>query len=240
VKAARRPPRPRKSLSPSGEKLHARLALVEEAHGLRSRKTFVYFLPPPGAPRKALPEGEGPERGDLCIVFPPLFDTAEEAQLTVEAFREQACLAPVALPWKRTLAVADPPQRGRDPDRELEAVAEEREASDIRPLTEDEMRDAARGLLQTGNLFRRHVVRGALAGGQVPLGDDEEFPRAEFASSTTGTLLIRVWTYRGDQPKPRPATDADREQWASTFLRFIEACLGRSATSEHPDDEDAR
>jgi hypothetical protein len=52
------------------------------------------------------------------------------------------------------------------------------------------------------------------------LSDDEDFPRAEFAS-TTGTLLIRVWNHRGEQPKPRPATDADREQWASTFHRNL-------------------
>jgi hypothetical protein len=102
------------------------------------------------------------------------------------------------------------------------------------------MREAMSGLLTTGNLLRRHVVRDALTGGQVPLGDDEEFPRAEFASSTTGTLLIRIWRYRGEQPRPRPATEADREQWASTFRCFIEACLAHSTEAEHPNDEDAQ
>jgi hypothetical protein len=152
----------------------------------------------------------------------------------------KADLTPVALPWKRTVVTADPPQRGRDPDRELEAVAAEREVPDTRPLTETEMRQAMSGLLTSGNLLRRHVVRDALTGGQVPLGDDEEFPRAEFASATAGTLLIRVWTYRGEQPKPRPATESDREQWSTTFHRFIEACLARSAETEHPNDEDTR
>jgi hypothetical protein len=67
--------------------------------------------------------------------------------------------------------------------------------------------------------------RDALTGGHVPLGDDEAFPRAEFASSTTGTLLIRVWNYRGEQPKPRPATEADRLAYPSTFSNFIATCL---------------
>jgi len=101
------------------------------------------------------------------------------------------------------------------------------------------MREAG-GLLQTGNAFSRSVVRSVLASGELPVAQADEYPRAEFASSTTGTLLIRIWRYPGEQPKPRPATDADREQWTSTFHRFIEACLGHGATSEHPDDEDAR
>jgi len=75
------------------------------------------------------------------------------------------------------------------------------------------------------------VVGNALSGGEVPLADGDEYPRAEFAGSTNGTLLIHIWRHPGEQPKPRPATDADREQWASTFHRFIEACLGRGATS---------
>jgi len=238
VKAARRPPRRRKALLPSGEKLHTRLALVEEAEGARQRRTFI-FMPQAGAPRADFPEGEGPHRGDLCIVFRPVSEAGE----TLESFlarerRHSAEEAPVLRALRWATVGHEPPGRRRDPDAELEELAQERQLPDIRPLTEDEMREAG-GLLQTGNAFSRSVVRSTLAGGELPLAD-EEYPRAEFASSTTGTVLIRIWRYAGEQPKPRPATDADREQWASTFRRFIEACLGRGATSEHPDDEAAR
>jgi hypothetical protein len=179
-------------------------------------------------------------RNDLVLYFPPLHDTEAKAEMSVEEYCAQTCrkshIEPPVLPLKRDLQRVEPPQRSRDPDVELDSLAAEPETSDIRPLTSDEMQDAARGLLQSGHLFR-HVVRSALSGGQVPLGNDEEFPRAEFASSTTGTLLIRVWTYRGEQPRPRPATNADRAQWSTTFHRFIDACLARSAETEPPNDE---
>ena len=94
MKTARRPPRPRKALSPSGEKLHARLALVEQVQRLWARKTFI-FLPRAGAPRGGLPEGEGPQRGDLCILFKPVCEAGE----TLESF----------LDWERRRAAEAPP-----------------------------------------------------------------------------------------------------------------------------------
>jgi hypothetical protein len=128
------------------------------------------------------------------------------------------------LPWKRT--DREPPLTRRKPDPELEELAEERQApAQIRPLTDDELKDAARGLFQTGNAFSRSAVRSALAAGELPLSEADEYPRAEFASSTTGTLLIRIWRHPGEQPKPRPATEADREAWPRTFSKFIEACF---------------
>ena len=221
--AARRTPRPRKALLPSGEKLHTRLALIEQAQG-RTRKAFVFMPVAKDSKPAQSPEGDGPQRGDVVIYFPPLFDTEAEARMSVDAFVEQACRradlapVPVALPWKRTLTAPDPPQRSRDPDPELEAPSEEPRTSDVRPLTDAEMREAMSGLAATGNLLRRHVVRGALTGGELPLGDDESYPLAEFASSTTSTLLIRIWNHRGEQPKPRPATEVDREPRAWRYV----------------------
>jgi hypothetical protein len=77
-------------------------------------------------------------------------------------------------------------------------------------------------------------VRSVLGSGQIPLAEADEYPRAEFASSTTGTLLIRIWRYPGEQPKPRPATADDHEQWATPFHRFIEACLARRTGGADP------
>ena len=167
------------SLITSGEKLHTRLARVEELQGRRGQRTYVFM--PKHAEMKPVEfaEGEAPERGDVIIAFEPLHATAEEAVLTVEEFRERFCqradLAPVSLPGKSVFERADPPVYGA-PELEL---------------------------------------------------TDESYPKAEFASSTTGTLLIRVLRHAGDCPKPRPATDADREAWPTTFQKFIEACLAR-------------
>ncbi|RPH68284.1 MAG: hypothetical protein EHM78_19375 [Myxococcaceae bacterium] len=226
MKAARRPSRRRKALLPSLEKLHTRLALVEEAQGLRTRKAFVFMPQSRESKFAEFPESEGPQRGDLVIYFEPLFDTAAEAQLTVEAFRDQACAKsspdPRPLPWKRTLAAPDPPQRGRDPDAELEGLAEERKAPDIRPLTEGELQDAARGLLQTGNLFRRGVVRDALAGGQVPLSDSDRYPCPEFGVSDRGTVLFRMRRSAARVDRWRAATDGDKDRWSTSFRAFCE------------------
>ena len=191
--AARRSRRPRKALLPSGEKLHTRLALIEEAQGLRDRRTVVFM---PVAKDSKPTEGVGVERADLVLMFPPLFDTEAEARVTVEEFVERTCrrvdLAPVALPWKGDVTAADPPVRSREPDRALDALAEESPTSDGRPLSPDEMREAMSGLLTTGNLLRRHVVRGALTGGQVPPGDDEAVP-------VRRVLLL----HHGHAPHPR-------------------------------------
>ena len=238
MKATRRSRRPRKALLPSPGKLHHRLTLVEEAQGSRARRTFIFF-PEAGSASAAFPDGEGPRRGDICIAFPTLREAGETLESFLDRERPHALASAPAgreLPWK--MVKGDAPARRRDPDAELEALAEELHAPNIRTLTEGELREAARGLFQTGNAFSRSVVRSALAGGELPLAD-EEYPRAEFASSTTGTLLIRIWRYPGEQPKPRPATDADREQWSSTFQRFIDLCLARNFEAEHPHDEDA-
>ena len=220
------------------EKLHARLAHVEEAQGARGRRTFIFF-PEAGSAPAAFPEGEGPGRGDICIVFPTLREAGETLESFLDRERPHAMASAPAgreLPWKTVKG--DAPARRRDPDAELEALAEELHAPDIRPLTEDEMRVAAGRLFQTGNAFSRSVVRSTLAGGQIPLAEADEYPRAEFASSSTGTLLIRIWRHPGEQPKPRPATDDDREQWSTTFHRFIEACLRRWSKGEHPRSEE--
>jgi hypothetical protein len=187
----------------------------------------------------AFPEGEGPMRGDLIIAFEPLHATAEEAAMSLQEFRERCCqkadLAPVALPWKRDLGQADPPSRSY-PDPELEQLAEERKAPDIRPLTDVELRDVASGLLKTGNLFSCPAARSALAGGEVPLGD-ESVPRTEFASSSAGTLLIRIWTQAGEVAKPREATVQDRSRWPAAFQRFLAQCSPTFSTTTATDDE---
>jgi hypothetical protein len=228
-------------LIPSAERLHSQLAKVEELQGLRDRRTLISM---PRSKESKATECEGLERGDLYIYFEPLFDTEAEARMSVEAYCERTCLRrspdPSPLPWKRTLRALHPPERGRDLDPELDALASDPNPSGLRPPTPGEIHKAMSGLLTKGNPLRGHVVRDALTSGQVPLGDDEAFPCAEFCSSDRGTLLIRIWRHTGDHPRPRPATDSDREQWSSTFHRFIEACLGRGAMSEHPDDENAR
>jgi hypothetical protein len=64
------------------------------------------------APLATFAEGEGPQPGDLVVCFPPLFDTAEEAALSVEEYRKGTCSgteAPAAaLPLRRDLGRADP------------------------------------------------------------------------------------------------------------------------------------
>jgi hypothetical protein len=223
VRAARRKPRRRGSLFPSAERLHGQVSKLEELKVLRVRKTFIFFPEAGSTPPKAFPEAEGPERGDLCIYFPPLGDAGETLESFLDRERPHALASAPAgreLPWRTVKGEA--PVRRRDPDAELEALAEEREAPDIRPLTEGELQGAARGLLQTGNLVRCGVVRDALAGGQVPLGDDEE---SEFAGSDRGSLLIRIWNHRGEQPRPRAATESDRERWPSAFERFLAQCF---------------
>jgi hypothetical protein len=59
--------------------------------------------------------GKGPQRGDLVISFPPLFETAEEAAMTVEQLRKGYCqrtdLATRPLPRERISARDEGPPR---------------------------------------------------------------------------------------------------------------------------------
>lgn len=156
MKAARRSPaRPRSSLLTSGEKLNTRLVRAKQQIAeQRGRGVFIFFgLAPGSPPGPGLAEGERPQKGDVCIYFPSLDASPEEAQQTIADLRAQACQASLdstpSLNWKRTLTPTDPPQHRREPDPELEALAEERTAADlrppsadIRPLTEDEMHRA--------------------------------------------------------------------------------------------------
>jgi hypothetical protein len=114
------------------------------------------------------------------------------------------------------------PARGRDPDAELEALAQERYAADIRPLTEDEMRVAARGLFQTDNAFSGSVVRSDLAGGGVPLAEADQYPCPEFGLSDRGTLIFRVRRSAQQVDRWRVVTDGDKDKWSTSFRLFIE------------------
>ena len=105
-------------------------------------------------------------------------------------------------------------------------------------MEDEELQDAARGLFQSGKLFHRGAVRDALAEGCLPVAYADEYPRATFGSTTSGPLLINVQRSGSDAGRWRDVTDADREQWASTFRRFIDACLARNTETEHPNDED--
>jgi hypothetical protein len=112
-------------------------------------------------------DGEGPQRGDLVIYFPPFFETEAEAAMTPEeylAWMRTAAVAPVPLPCTQTLK-SDALQCRRPPDPELDELAEVRAVPELRALTTAEMRNAAGRLLRTGHLFARIVVRGALQTG---------------------------------------------------------------------------
>jgi hypothetical protein len=234
----RKPGRGRSSLLTSGEKLHTRLTRIEELQGSREQRTYVFMPRHAEMKPAAFPEGEAPQRGDLVIFFEPLHATAEEAAMSLQEFgeryRQKTDLAPVALPWKRDLGQADPPPRS-DPDPELETFAEDRKAPDIRPLDPGEMREAADRLMRLGHLFSRSVTKSALGGGEVPLAD-EALPRAEFCSSSGGTLLIRIWRHAADSAKPRQATGRDREQWPAAFRRFLAQCSPTFTTTNDEDD----
>jgi hypothetical protein len=238
--ARRKPGRGRSSLLTSGEKLHTRLARIEELQGHRGRRTYVFMPRHDEMKPVAFPDGEGPERGDLCIVFEPLHATAAEAAMSLQEFgeryRQKADLAPVELPWKRDLGHADPPTH-RDPDPELEALAESRTEPNVRPLESHELRDATDRLLRTGNLFSSGVVRGALSGGTVPL-DGDQFPCAEFATSDKGTTILRMRQSAERAERWREATDRDRGQWPAAFGRFLAQLSPTFATTTTTTTED--
>jgi hypothetical protein len=52
------------------------------------------------------------------------------------------------------------------------------------------MRVAARGLFQTGNAFSRSAVRSALACGQIPLAEADEYPRADHGEAPHPHLAL--------------------------------------------------
>jgi hypothetical protein len=130
----------------------------------------------------------------------------------------------------------EPPERGRDPDPELEALAEERMASSVRPLTNDEMRRATLGLFATGNGFRRTVVRSALAGCEVPLSEADEYPRPQFGLSDRGTILFRMQRSAAQVDPWRVANNDDKDRWAMSFRAFCEAHI--TALDQHLANKD--
>jgi hypothetical protein len=230
VKAARRNRvRRRSALPPSPDSLERRLARIEEKLGAFEAETFVQFEGE--APLNCSPNGtrSAPIAGDRLIWFESLHDQGED-KLTPEEYRAKHCRNDIRPPPNVTLPTKP---LLRDPDPELEQLAEERKTPDIRPLTDAELRHVASGLLKTGNLSSRPAARSALAGGEVPLGD-ESFPRAEFATSTAGTLLIRTWTHAVDHARPRAATEEDRTRWRAAFARFLAQV---SPLFRTPDDE---
>jgi hypothetical protein len=68
--AARRSPRTRKGLLPSGEKLHTRLSLIELKAQGRKRKAFIFMPRSKEAKSVEFPEGERPQKRP-GLVFPP-------------------------------------------------------------------------------------------------------------------------------------------------------------------------
>jgi hypothetical protein len=169
-------------------------------------------------------DGEGPQRGDLVIYFPPLFETQAEAAMTPEEYMASmraASLTRAPLPCKRTLE-PDSLQPRRLPDPELDELAEVRARPELRPLTAAEMHGAADRLLRTGHLFARGVVRDVLQNGTVPVADGDEYPKPEFGMSDKGTLLFRLLRAPNETPRWREAKPADLDTWPTTFRTFAE------------------
>ena len=111
---------------------------------------------------------------------------------------------PRPLPWKRTLAAADPPVRHRDPDRELEQLAEDRETSDIRPPTEDEVRAPSPGCSRRATPSL-DAARSGAPQGEVPLCEADQFPAPNSASAPR-TLLFRY-----DEAPCRPTAGGSQQ-----------------------------